>query len=98
MAAKKITIDLIVLCTSKVAASYIDVHKDLIALAVEQANQSFANCGLRNIKLRLVHDQSIDCDEPDSEYFNHLYRMVDGKGPFAIVRALRDQSADTLLP
>jgi hypothetical protein len=52
MAAKKITIDLIVLCTSKVAASYIEVHKDLIALAVEQANQSFANCGLRNIKLR----------------------------------------------
>ena len=53
MAAKKITIDLMVLYTGKVAAKYIDIDVDLIALAVEQANELFANSGLGNIKLRL---------------------------------------------
>jgi hypothetical protein len=91
MAAKKITIDLMVLYTSKVASKYIDVHTDLIALSVEQANQSFVNSGLGNIKLRLVHEQLVDYDESDGEQFNHLYRMVDGEGAFARVRALRDE-------
>jgi hypothetical protein len=90
LAAKKITIDLMVLYTSKVASKYIDVDADLIHLSVEQANQSFANSGIGNIKLRLVHQELIDYDESDGEHFNHLYRMVDGIGVFSRVRALRN--------
>ena len=90
LAAKKITIDLMVLYTSKVASKYIDVDADLVHLSVEQANQSFANSGIGNIKLRLVHQELIDYDESDGEHFNHLYRMVDGVGVFSRVRALRN--------
>ena len=91
LAAKKITIDLMILYTSKVATKYIEVRQDLIALSVEQANQAFANSGLGNIRLRLVHDEMINYDESDGEHFNHLYRMVDGDGVFAKVAALRNE-------
>jgi metallopeptidase family M12-like protein len=91
LAAKKITIDLMVLFTSKVASKYIDVDADLTHLSVEQANQSFANSGIGNITLRLVHQELIDYDESDGEHFNHLYRMVDGVGVFSRVRALRNE-------
>jgi hypothetical protein len=91
MAAKKITIDLMILYTPRVASKYIEVRPDLIALSIEQANESFANSGLGNIKLRLVHDEQIDYDESDGEHFNHLYRMVDGEGVFAKVRKLRNE-------
>jgi hypothetical protein len=88
---KKITIDLMVLYTPKVAARYVDINMDLIALSVEQANESFANSGLGNVKLRLAHGQAIDYDESDGEHFEHLYRMVDGLGAFSKVKALRNQ-------
>jgi hypothetical protein len=91
MGAKRITIDLMVLYTSKVASRYVDVDKDLIALAVEQANDAFSNSGLGNIKLRLVHREQVDYDESDGEHFDHLYRMVDGTGVFSRVRALRNE-------
>lgn len=91
MAAKKVTIDLMVLYTRKVASDYVDVQPDLVALSVEQANESFANSGLGNVKIRLVHTEPIDYDESDGEHFNHLYRMVDGEGVFAKVRALRNE-------
>ena len=90
LAAKKIAIDLMILYTSKVASKYIDVDADLIHLSVEQANQSFANSGIGNVKLRLVHQELIDYDESDGEHINHLYRMVDGVGVFSKVRALRN--------
>jgi hypothetical protein len=90
LAAKPITIDLMVLYTPHVASKYLDVDADLIHLAVEQANNSFVNSGVGNIKLRVVYQQLVDYDESDGEHFNHLYRMVDGEGVFANVRALRD--------
>jgi len=91
MAAKKIAIDIMVLYTAKVISNYVDFEKDLIALTIEEANESFRNSGLANIKLRLVHSQLIDYDETDGEHFDHLYRMVDGVGPFKAVRKLRDE-------
>jgi len=88
---KKVTIDVMILYTPKVAGKYIDVEKDVIHMAIEQANESFENSGLGNIKLRIAHNQPIDYDEADGEHFNHLYRMVDGEGVFAGVRALRNE-------
>ena len=89
--AKKVTIDLMLLYTSKAASHYIGNPADVLALAVEQTNQSFRNSGLANIDLRLVHTQSIDYDEVGGAHFDHLYRMVDGVGSLKAVHNLRDR-------
>jgi len=91
MAAKKITIDVMVLYTSKVGSEYVDIETDLIEHSIVQANLSFVNSGIGNIKLRLVHSREIGYDETGSEHFDHLYRMVDGVGAFAKVRTLRNE-------
>jgi len=91
MAAKKITIDVMILYTSKVASKYLDAETDLVAHSIDEANASFVNSDIGNIKLRLVHSQVIDYDESDGDHFNHLYRMVDGVGSLANVRGLRNE-------
>ena len=91
LGAKKITIDVMVLYTNRVVSKYIDFEKDLIALAIEQTNESFAKSGIGNVGVHLVHSQLIDYDESSGAYFDHLYRMVDGVGGFAKVRALRNE-------
>ena len=91
LAAKKITIDVLVLYTDRVVSKYIDFEKDLIALSVEQTNDAFMNSGMGNIKLRLVHTEKVDYDESTGQHFDHLYRMVDGTDGFKGVRALRDE-------
>jgi hypothetical protein len=97
LAQKKITIDVMVLYTKQVAAKYVDVEKDLIALAIEQGNESFASSGLGNVKLRLVHNEEVEYDETGAEHFDHLYRMVDAKPGFTKVRTLRnDKRADVV--
>jgi hypothetical protein len=93
--ANKTVIDLMMLYTNKAAGRYVRDPADLLALAVEQANDSFRNSGLGNVSLRLVHSQAIDYDESEGDHFEHLYRMVDGLGTFAGVRKLRnDKKAD----
>jgi hypothetical protein len=92
---KKIVIDLMMLYTKKAASRYVRDPADLLAMAVEQANESFRNSGLGNISLRLVHTQAVDYDESAGEHFEHLYRMVDGIGSFKDIRKLRnDKKAD----
>ncbi len=89
--AKDITIDLMLLYTRKPASRYIRDPADLLELAVEQANETFRNSGIPNVKLRLVHTQLVDYDETGSEHFEHLYNLVDGKVAFKDVRRLRDE-------
>ena len=48
--AKSITIDLMVLYTSNAAKRYIRDPADLLALAIEETNETFRNSGLGNIK------------------------------------------------
>jgi Metallo-peptidase family M12B Reprolysin-like len=91
MLANKVTIDVMILHTPKVAKKYVDIDTDLIALSIEQANDSFASSGIGNVALRLVHHQEIKYDEGKSQHFEHLYSMVDGNGPFAGVNKLRDR-------
>jgi hypothetical protein len=88
---KKIVIDVMILYTKKAASRYVREPADLLAMAVEQANEAFRNSGLGNISLRAVHIQAIDYDESNGEHFDHLYRMVDGIGPFKDMRKLRDE-------
>ena len=88
--AKSITIDVMMLYTKNAAAQYIGDPADLLELAIEQANDTFRNSGIGNIKLRLVHTAEVDYDESDGDHFTHLYRLVDGKGTFKDVKKLRD--------
>jgi len=89
--AKHITIDLMVLYTGNVTKHYVRDPADLLALAIEETNETFRNSGLRNINLRLVHSQLIDYDGTADDQFIHLYTMVDGLGPFKDVKKLRNE-------
>jgi hypothetical protein len=89
--AKKITIDVMLLYTNNAARHYIRDPADLMALAIEQANDTFKNSGLGNISLRLVYSQAIDFDEQGVDQFDVLYRMVDGVGAFKDVKKLRNE-------
>jgi hypothetical protein len=89
--AKKITIDVMILYTKNAAKHYIRDPADILFHAIEDANKSFRDSGLGNISLRLVHTQAIDYDGGSDDHFNHLYRMVDGVGPFKDVKRLRNE-------
>lgn len=98
LAARKVVIDLMLLYTPKVESKYIDIDADLVALAIEQTNTSFANSGVGNVKVRLAHAEKIDYDESKGEHFEHLYRMVDGVTSFSKIRALRNaKKADVVI-
>jgi len=54
------------LYTKTAADYYLGEPADLLADAVEEANETFTRSGLGNISLRLVHTQMIEYDEwPD---------------------------------
>ena len=89
--AKKITIDVMILYTKNAAKHYIRDPADVLFHAIEDANKAFRDSGLGNITLRLVHTQAIDYDGNHDDHFNHLYRMVDGVGPFKDVKRLRNE-------
>jgi hypothetical protein len=89
--AKQVTIDLMMLYTQRAASRYVHGPRDVLELAIEQANETFRNSGVGNVRLRLVHVAPIDYDESESEKFEHLFRMVDGVGVFKDVRRLRDK-------
>jgi peptidyl-Asp metalloendopeptidase len=89
--AKSITIDVMLLYTKNVTKRYVREPEDLLALAIEETNESFKNSGLGNIILRLVHTQLIDYDASNDDQFTHLYTMVDALGPFKDVKKLRNE-------
>jgi len=89
--AKKITIDLMLVYTKKAISNYMLDPADLMAFAIERANETFTNSGIGNISLRLVYSQEIDYDEAGGDHFEHLYRMVDGAGPFKDIKKLRNE-------
>mgnify|MGYP003694222673 CR=1 FL=1 len=96
MATNKVTIDVMVLYTPKVAKKYLDIDTDPIALAIEQANDSFASSGIGNVEVApRPSARRSRYDEAKRQHFEHLYNMVDGKGPFIEVQALRDESGRT---
>jgi hypothetical protein len=90
--AKTITIDLMLLYTKNASSHYIGDPGDMLALAIEEANETFRKSGLGNISLRLVHSQAIDYNEAGIDQFNILFQMVDGVGPFKDVKQLRNEN------
>lgn len=87
----QITIDLLVAYTPKAASHYTDMKRDLIEVAVEEANQSFRNSGIDDVRLRLVHAYQTSYVEEGS-HFEHVFRFADkGDGYMEEVHALRGQ-------
>src|SRR5262245_37337018 len=89
--AKTITIDVMLFYTPNVASRYVRDPADLLAVAIDETNETFRNSGLGNISLRLVHTQPINYDGSEEDQFTHLYSMVDGLGPFRDVKRLRNE-------
>jgi hypothetical protein len=95
---KQVVIDVMVAYTAMVKKHYLDVRRELIELAIEEANESFRFSNLKHISLRLAHAYETDYVE-QGEHFDHLYRMVDlGDGHMEDIHDLRDMhSADVVL-
>ena len=89
--APEITITVLVAYTRAAASRYEDVSRDLVALAIEEANQSFRNSGVGNVQLKLVHAYQTDYVERGS-HFEHVWSFADrGDGVMEEVHALRDK-------
>jgi hypothetical protein len=85
-----VVITLLVAYTKQAARFYGDIESDLIALAIEDANQSFRSSGLGNVQLDLVHAYEADYVERGS-HFNHVFSFADkGDGVMDEVHARRD--------
>jgi hypothetical protein len=89
--AKDVVISVIVAYTKAAASHYNNIETDLIALAIEDANQSFRNSGIGNVRLELAHAYQTDYVEQGS-HFDHVFRFANkGDGYMDEVHALRDQ-------
>lgn len=90
-AEEPVTIDLLVAYTPQAAQHYTDIERDLIEVAIEEANQSFRNSGITNVHLRLVHAYETKYLE-EGTHFEHVFRFADkGDGYMDEVHALRDR-------
>lgn len=92
-------IDVMVVYTAKAASHYGNIERDLIELALEDAQASFRNSGIGNVNLRLVHTHKTDYAEGDAEHFDHVWRMVDrGDGFLEEIPELRNaKKADVVI-
>jgi hypothetical protein len=72
----EVIIDVIVAYTGKAASNYTSVRRELIDLAVEEANESFRISKLDHTRLRLVHAYQTDYVE-EGGYFDHVWRFAD---------------------
>jgi peptidyl-Asp metalloendopeptidase len=86
-----ITIDVLVAYTPKAARHYDDIRREVIELAIDEANESFRRSNLGHVKLRLVHAHQTDYVE-EGGHFTHLWRLADkGDGHMEEVHALRNK-------
>jgi hypothetical protein len=87
----QIVIDVLVPYTAKAAEHYVNIKHELIELAIEEANQSFLNSGVTNVRLRLVHSYQTSYIETGATHFDHVFRLADkGDGYMDEVHAIRD--------
>ncbi|MEQ1576577.1 MAG: M12 family metallo-peptidase, partial [Hyphomicrobium sp.] len=86
-----VVISVLVAYTKKAASYFGDLEKDLIALAIEDANQSFRNSGINHVTLELVHAYQTDYAE-DGSHFEHVFRFADkDDGYMDDVHSLRER-------
>ena len=90
-APKDIIIDVIVAYTKKAAGNYMDVKRELVDLSIEEANESFRQSGVGQVKLRLVHAYQTDYVE-EGAHFDHVWRFADkGDGYMDEIFPLREK-------
>ena len=88
-----VTITVAVAYTRKAAAHYADIRRDLIEGAIVDANVSFLNSGIDNVRLELVHAYETDYVESGS-HFDHVWRFADkGDGVMEEIGGIRDKYA-----
>ncbi len=88
-----VTIRVLVAYTAGSAKHYADIETDLIALAIEEANQSFRNSGIGNVVLELAYAYQTAYVESGS-HFDHVFRFAnDRDGYMDEVHQLRDAHA-----
>ena len=86
-----VTITLIVSYTKAAASHYTDIGKDLIALAVAEANQSFKASGIPNLQVKLVHAYENKYVEKGT-HFEHVFQFSEkGDGVLDEIHKLRDK-------
>jgi len=86
-----VVIDVIVAYTRKAASNYSDVKRELVDLSIEEANESFRQSGIGQVKLRLVHAYQTDYVE-EGAHFDHVWRFADkGDGYMDEIHPLRDK-------
>jgi hypothetical protein len=95
---KDVVIDVIVAYTKKAAGNYTDVKRELVELSIEEANESFRQSGIGQVKLRLVHAYQTDYVE-EGAHFDHVWRFADkGDGYMEEIHPLREKyKADVAL-
>lgn len=87
-----VEITLLVAYTREAAARYTDIRRDLIELAVADANASFASSGIGNVRLKLVYSYQTAYRESGS-HFDHVFRFADrGDGYMEEVHRRRDRA------
>jgi hypothetical protein len=87
---RAVVIDVLVAYTRKAASHYADIERQLVAVAVEQANQSFRLSDIGHIELRLVRTYQTQYVE-EGTHFDHVWRFADkGDGYMDEVHGLRD--------
>lgn len=90
---KPVTITVAVAYTRKAASFYTDIRRDLIEGTIVDANLSFLNSGIDNVRLSLVHTYQTDYEEKGS-HFDHLWRFADkGDGYLEEIVGIRDRTA-----
>lgn len=70
-----VTISLLVAYTKQAASYYSDIRTDLVALAVEEANQSLVNSGIGHVRLEIAGTHETDYVEQGS-HFDHVFAML----------------------
>jgi hypothetical protein len=89
---RDVVIDVIVAYTVKAAGHYTDIRRELVDLAIEEANESFRQSQLPHVKLRLVHAYQTDYAEGTDTHFDHVWRFADkGDGYMEEIHELRDK-------
>lgn len=86
----EVAIDVLVAYTRKAARHYYEIERDVVELAIEEANRSFRLSGIGHIRLRLAHTFQTGYAERGA-HFDHLWRMADKEGEhMARIHALRE--------
>ncbi len=94
-----VVITVLFVYSKAVASLYENIDNDLIALAVQQSNESFRLSKIGNVRLEVAGTYQSDYEEGDANLYNHLWRLADkGDGYLDEIHKIRDdKKADVVV-